>query len=278
MSTRGVYRGIYSALPDDPDFQRLSPHARLVLYTCRLCAQAGPAAIFRYYPQLLSAQTGLPPRHLERALQELETPPLSAPPWIIREGPILWVRNGLRHDPNVKLADHKHRTAIDRAISSLPNLPIVARFCQYYEITSPFQGPPPQGPSKALEALPRPFEGVNRSGSPSMSTNPRRRRKRTPNPNTENQRLQGGRHDTPHASPDPPAADSNFVSPSDRPTPLARLIPHVLPSRNDAIAALSAHTQIAESQLRADAERLRANDPPPSTVNRLPTHKDEPDW
>jgi uncharacterized phage protein (TIGR02220 family) len=150
---RGVYRGIYSALPDDPDFQRLSPVARLTLYTVRLCAQAGPGVIFRYYPELLRRQTGLTGGQLERALAELEQER-----WIVREGVVLWVRNGLRHDPALRLTDRKHRAAVLRALDSLPRLAIVLTFCDYYGLPRPFEGP--------SEALARPIEGVARSGSP----------------------------------------------------------------------------------------------------------------
>lgn len=135
-SSRGVYRGIFSALADDPDFQLLSPSARLVFYTVRLCKQAGPAAIFRYYPALLVEQTGLTARVLEAALKELERGS-----WIEREGAVLWVRNGLRYDPHVRVADKKHRKAILRHLSELPKLIIVLRFCDYYEIARPFEDP-----------------------------------------------------------------------------------------------------------------------------------------
>jgi hypothetical protein len=39
------------------------------------------------------------------------------------------------------LADVKHRKAVERAISELPKLEIVLRFCDYYQITRPFEGP-----------------------------------------------------------------------------------------------------------------------------------------
>jgi hypothetical protein len=133
---RGLYRGVYSSLPDDPDFQRLTPHARLVFLVARVCSQAGPAAIFRYYPELLMVQTGLRGAVLETSLQELEREN-----WIYREGPILWIRNGLRHDPTMRLSDRKHRKAVERAVECLPRLSIVLRFCDYYGIARPFEAP-----------------------------------------------------------------------------------------------------------------------------------------
>lgn len=148
MAQRGVYRAVYSVLADDPDFQRLTPHARLVLYTARICYDSGPSALFRYYRGKLMDQTGLSAKALDSALVELEMGR-----WIERDATVLWVRNGLRYDPHISLADPKHRKAIERHLDALPRSQIVLRFCDYYQITRPFDGPP--------EAPPRPFEAVS---------------------------------------------------------------------------------------------------------------------
>jgi hypothetical protein len=141
VTRRGVYRGVYSSLLDDPDYQQLSADARLVLLTLRLCAQAGAAAIFRAYPAVLSEQTGLEVDEVDKALKELACSPRSDRPWIYRESGVVWVRNALRYDPNLRLADDKHRKSVERALSGLPRLGIVAKFCAYYEIASPFDDP-----------------------------------------------------------------------------------------------------------------------------------------
>lgn len=163
MTRRGVYRGLFSSLIDDPDYQQLSSDARLVLLTLRLCAQAGAAAIFRVYLAMIAEQTGLEPRDVEKALLELASSPSSEKPWIHQDGPIVWVRNALRYDPHLRLADAKHRKSVERAVSALPNLPIVAKFCQYYGIASPFEDPgkglgrpfeDPSLPSTETEVLP----------------------------------------------------------------------------------------------------------------------------
>ncbi|MBI3030247.1 MAG: hypothetical protein HYY64_12110 [Candidatus Rokubacteria bacterium] len=145
---RGVYRGIFSALLDDPDFQSLSPKARHVFLTLRLCAQAGPACIFRFYAAVLREQTGLETEEIEKALVELQ-----AGRWILREGPVLWLRNALRHDPFVRLADPKHRKAVERWIAGLPKVGLVVSFCDYYQIERPFDDP--------SETLGRPSEEVS---------------------------------------------------------------------------------------------------------------------
>jgi len=142
MSRRGVFRAIFSAMLDDPDYQRLTPHARLVLLTLRLCVQAGACAIFRCYAAVLAEQTGLTTDEVERALVELASSPSPEQPWVFREGPVVWVRNGLRYDPTLRLADPKHRKAVERAVEALPKLDLVARFCEYYGIVSPFEGSP----------------------------------------------------------------------------------------------------------------------------------------
>jgi hypothetical protein len=54
-----------------------------------------------YYPQVLEAQTGLDAETVEAALQGLERKPTPKEPWILREGRIIWIRNGLKHDPTV---------------------------------------------------------------------------------------------------------------------------------------------------------------------------------
>jgi hypothetical protein len=138
MSRRGVYRGVFSSLIDDPDYQRLTPSARLVLLTLRLCSQAGAAAIFRVYVVVLAEQTGLEVVDVEKALGELACSPSPEKPWIYQDGPVVWVRNALRYDPNLRLADEKHRKGVERAVAALPRLGIVARFCRYYDIASPF--------------------------------------------------------------------------------------------------------------------------------------------
>ena len=138
---RGTYRGIYSSLPDDPDFQLLSPAARHLLLTIRIMREIGPGCIWRWYPEPIAHRTGYSMRRIEMCLRELETAPgVNGRParWIVREGPIVWIRNGLRWDPLMKLTNKKHRDGVLSAISSLPRLQIVLDFCNYYKLAKPF--------------------------------------------------------------------------------------------------------------------------------------------
>lgn len=135
MGTRGAYRAVFSVLFDDPDYQWLPKDCRLLLLTLRLCKQAGPSAIFRYYPAVLSAQTGLTVKQIEAALVTLRERE-----WIDFDETVVWVRNGLRYDPHITLADSKHRKAIEKYLTELPRSPIVLKFCDYYQIARAFEG------------------------------------------------------------------------------------------------------------------------------------------
>lgn len=169
MSSRGVNRSLYSAIFDDPDFQALPASARHVLLTARLCQQAGPGAIFTCYPEVLARQTGLTARQVEGALKALERDG-----WIQREGLVLWVVNGLRYDPTMHLSDTKHQKAVARSVAALPRFSIVLKFCDYYQIIRPFDGPS-QG--ETTSALPktedrRPSTEDRRPNNPSPPAGP----------------------------------------------------------------------------------------------------------
>jgi len=139
---RGVYRSIYSAIVDDPDFIALSVPAKVVFYTCRVGLHAGPAAIFRYHPAMIALHTGLDLGAVSVALAELDTQPNTSTPWIIRDSLVLWIRNGLRHDPTMHLSDEKHRKSIARWLAGLPKSDVVAKFCDYYTFPRPSEGQP----------------------------------------------------------------------------------------------------------------------------------------
>lgn len=178
MGFRGVYRGVYSALIDDEDFQTLTPEARLILLTLRICRDAGPAVIFRYYPEVVARQTGLTLPGLEQGLVEL-----AEAGWVERERSVVWVKNGLRYDPTMRLSNAKHLAAVCRAVAALPKVSLRLKFLEYYQITEAFdrlsQGYripiPPEYRIPSTEArIPNPeteseSESDNRNLSPSPS-------------------------------------------------------------------------------------------------------------
>jgi len=135
---RGTYRGIYSSLLDTLEFQALSSTARHIFLTMRLCSQNNAASIFRLYEGTLAEQTGYPVTEIRSALEELAA---GEDPWIAYQTGLIWIKNGLRYDPSMRLSDKKHLVAVQRALSALPRCELVVKFCDYYKIARPFDGP-----------------------------------------------------------------------------------------------------------------------------------------
>lgn len=130
---RGVYRGVYSVLMNDPDFRRLSPQAKLVFYTLRLSREAGPGCIFVYDSERLPLVTGMSWKDCQKGLSELQEGQ-----WVLKDQTVMWIRNGLRYDPHLGLTNPKHRLAVIRNLTFLPKVPMIAKYCEYYDLPYPF--------------------------------------------------------------------------------------------------------------------------------------------
>jgi hypothetical protein len=135
--------------------------------------EIGPGCIWRYYIGPIACRTGYTERQVERCLRELETA-LDArglpARWIVRDGPVCWIRNGLRWDPTVKLTNKKHREGILRALRELPRLQIVLEFCDYYNLPKPFESPG-KGNGKGLGI---PIRDFSTAPPPSPSPSPKK--------------------------------------------------------------------------------------------------------
>jgi hypothetical protein len=125
MSSRGEYRAIHTVLIDGADYQALSPAAKLVLLTLKL--QLGPSGIDVLYPAVLEEQTGLSHDQVMLALTTLEHTG-----WIQRERNVVWIVEGLKHDPHFNTKLPNHRKGLAGHIAGLPRLRIVARFIAAY--------------------------------------------------------------------------------------------------------------------------------------------------
>jgi len=137
---RGVYRSIYTALWDDPDFLSLSKDARLVLLNLRSSPLSNIPCIYRFYREAIVEHTQVKDTVLDTVLHTL-----CDRGWIEVEKGIVWVKNALKYDPSISLNNPKHVEAINRTISGLPKLKIVMNFCTYYGLTIPFDIPHTDG-------------------------------------------------------------------------------------------------------------------------------------
>lgn len=126
---RGIWRAIYCSLWDDPDFQRLTVSEKLLLLNLRTTRLSSAICIYPYYLEAIQRQTSLSRVTIESGLKKL-----CESGWIEVEAGIVWVKNGLKYDPNITLSNENHAIFIKTEIQSLPKLKIVKNFCDYYGI------------------------------------------------------------------------------------------------------------------------------------------------
>jgi hypothetical protein len=164
---RGEWRPFFENWPDGPDFQRLSPEARLVLYTFKLkLGRTGLRAIAGRHAAL-GEWTGLDPQLVRAAEQELEREG-----WMQFDGPIAWLVRGLQFEPTVSPNDSKHRKSVQAHLLTQPRRPILGRFMAHYP--SWFPDRDLEAPLKALRSpLEAPSEGLpSPTPTPTPSPNP----------------------------------------------------------------------------------------------------------
>lgn len=153
---RGEYRSTHIVVVDGPDFQALSPPAKLTWWTLRMTC--GPLGI-AVQPGLVAGlveRTGHSTAEVTAALAELE-----ARGWIERERNVVWIIRALEFEPQLDVKDSKHRLSVRRRVAALPNLSIVKRFRVRYApwfadevegLPSPSEGAPkPPGSTKQMQ-------------------------------------------------------------------------------------------------------------------------------
>lgn len=129
---RGNYRSIHRALLDDPDFEKLTIEAKLLLFIIKL--QLGQSGIDVVYPGTLESVSGMDSKAIEKALKAL-----SSASWIHTQGKIIWLRNGLRFEPHFNMENANHVKGIESHTRSLPKQQIVLEYCIYYGLAMPFE-------------------------------------------------------------------------------------------------------------------------------------------
>lgn len=143
MADKGEYRGVYVALVDSWEFQELSACARACLFVLKL--KLGKAGIDVFYPETLPRYTGHTSADCLSAMEELEQRS-----WIRTERNVVWLRNGMRFDPTDPMASPNGRSGVANHLNSLPCLPIVEEFADYYGLNREDPKAEPEAPSKPL--------------------------------------------------------------------------------------------------------------------------------
>lgn len=122
---RGEFRGIYTVLPDSPEFQILTPDSRLFIFLLKL--KLGLSGINVFYLDTLAHLSGTGGGRVADGIRDL-----IAHDWIVVNEPIVWLRNGLRFDPANPLGYRNGCKAVVKHLLTLPKLPIVNDFLAYY--------------------------------------------------------------------------------------------------------------------------------------------------
>jgi hypothetical protein len=151
---KGYFRSVYSILWDDPDFRKLSSDAKLVfvcLKTCRLNNIAGVFSFGKGGQYTISELTGL---SFERVTRALDT--LSRGDWASYADGILWIRNSLKFDPFIDVANENHQKAIEDVLKTLPRSPLIANFRKYYNLNSIIVSPTDTLPDSPTDSPPPP--------------------------------------------------------------------------------------------------------------------------
>jgi hypothetical protein len=153
MSERGEYRAIYTVLIDSPEYLKLKPGGRLMLFVLKL--RLGPSGIGVIPAMLanLSEASGMTAVQTSDALSELE-----GGDWIRTEGNIVWIVNGLKYEPSISSKNINHRASVISYLKSLPRLKIVDDFRRYYadwlQIELPDDVEPPLEQTDDLRVVP----------------------------------------------------------------------------------------------------------------------------
>ena len=119
----GCYRPIYEVWLDEPDYQSLTPQARLVFITLKVKLGVSGIDVLNAASHVVATLTGYSAEEVEGAFNELQ-----AAGRIRFESNIYRIVGGLDAEPMFRVSHPKHRTSIQRHVDSLPQLPIVAEY------------------------------------------------------------------------------------------------------------------------------------------------------
>jgi hypothetical protein len=131
----GSWRSFRMKLFHGRDFRKLTPTAKLVFFFLK--GIAGRYGVLIEYDSAakLAAMTGLSRDEVETALVELETEVAdraTGKTWVEREENVIWVVDGLKHEPAFRADNWPHCRGLVDHLASFPNLPILQRFRQHY--------------------------------------------------------------------------------------------------------------------------------------------------
>lgn len=142
-----IYRQIHTHIWDDPNFETLSPHAKLVFIYGFSNRHRNEAGLYTLTIRKLAFETSLSIEEAEVAVKEIEARGMWRYDW---DNQVLWVKNALKY----QTVTEKNLAAIKKDIATI-NSPLVAEFEEHYkDLLSPTEGPP-KGDRRGIELPPK---------------------------------------------------------------------------------------------------------------------------
>jgi len=135
LTDRGKHQSIHTALIDDPTFQKLPPEAKLCFYTLKLMLGAAGIDVIRAHEAALTELTGLNINTVKRSLSDLVHAG-----FLVIQGNVLWLRNGLKFNPALNLDNENHHKSIVTHLHGLPRQEIDTEFAVAYELKTIIHG------------------------------------------------------------------------------------------------------------------------------------------
>ncbi len=154
------HRSLHNDVLDKPEYRILSKdakHTLLALKFSRIGNYGGIFVLARGELLTLSEQTSISETGLKKAIAEL-----NETKWVIVEEPMIWLK-GLGLEDWFSFNCSKHIAGLEKnIIKSLPNYPLVAKYCEYHKLATPFEAP--------SDALPTPLVSTSTLTLTSTST------------------------------------------------------------------------------------------------------------
>jgi len=120
-----TYRQIHTHIWDDPKFEELSPHAKLLFIYGFSNKHRNEAGLYSITVRKIAFETGLTPEQATDAIKEIEKLGMWRYDW---DNHVLWVKNALKYQS----VSEKCLVAIRKDIDSI-NSPLTDEFKEYYK-------------------------------------------------------------------------------------------------------------------------------------------------
>lgn len=140
-----TYRQIHTHIWDDPDFEELTPQAKLVFIYGFSNKHRNEAGLYPITFRKLAFETGLTIEEAQNAIREIEGRGMWRYDW---DNQVLWVKNALKY----QTVTEKNIVAIKKDIQVI-NSPLVQEFEVYYQDLLCQSEPPMKGHTRDMDAL-----------------------------------------------------------------------------------------------------------------------------